>query len=73
MLEFPCIQPEKKKVSWFRLVGTKYVELKPKGGIYKSLIFPGLWLDAKAFFAGDSARVLEVLREGLDSPEHAAF
>ena len=73
VLEFPCIQPEKKKVNWFRLVDGHYVELKPKGGVYRSLIFPGLWLDAKALFAGHSARVLDVLREGLDSPEHAAF
>jgi len=71
--EFPCIQPEKKKVNWFRLVGSNYVELRPKGGIYRSVIFPGLWLDAKALFAGDSARVLDVLRNGLESPEHAAF
>lgn len=71
--EFVCIQPEEKKVNWFRLVGSNYVELKPKGGIYRSVVFPGLWLDAKALFAGDSARVLDVLREGLNSPEHASF
>ena len=73
VLEFPCIQPEKKKLNWFRLVGTKYVELKPKGGIYQSMVFPGLWLDTKAFFAGDSARVLDVLRDGLASPEYLMF
>ena len=71
--EFPCIQPEKKKIIWFRLVKNEYVELKAKGGIHRSVVFPGLWLDGKALLAGNSARVLEALCEGLDSPEHAAF
>ena len=73
VLEFPCVQPEKKKVTWFQLVGNDYIEMKPKGGIFRSHVFPGLWLDAKALLAGNSARILEVLHEGLQTPEHAAF
>jgi len=42
-------------------------------GILKSVLFPGLWLDAAAMLDGNLTRVLEVLREGLASPEHGAF
>src|SRR5262249_39641994 len=45
----------------------------PADGIYRSAVFPGLWLDAKALLAGNLARVLSVLQDGLKSPEHAAF
>jgi len=42
-------------------------------GIYKSEVFPGLWLDAAALLRGDQAAMLNVLNEGLASPEHAEF
>lgn len=39
----------------------------------KSRIFPGLWLDSPALLAGNLASVLETVRQGTQSPEHAAF
>jgi hypothetical protein len=42
-------------------------------GTYRSGIFPGLWLDGPAFLERNSARVSEVVQQGLASPEHAAF
>ena len=42
-------------------------------GIYRSEVFPGLWLDAPALLRGDLAAVLACLQEGTRSPEHAAF
>jgi hypothetical protein len=36
-------------------------------------VFPGLWLDPAAILAGDTARSLEVLEQGLAGPQHAAF
>jgi Uma2 family endonuclease len=42
-------------------------------GIVRSEIFPGLWLDPAALLAGDMMRVLDVVRQGLASTEHAAF
>ncbi len=44
-----------------------------KDGVYRSAVFPGLWLDPNALVADDLARVLKVLDQGLASPEHAAF
>jgi len=42
-------------------------------GLFKSSVFPGLWLDPAALLRGDLARVLAVLNQGTASPEHAAF
>jgi hypothetical protein len=42
-------------------------------GILRSEVFPGLWLDSAAFLRRDYQQVLAVLRQGIDSPEHAAF
>ncbi len=42
-------------------------------GIFCSVVFPGLWLDAAALVRGDLARVKAVLYQGVATPEHAAF
>ena len=42
-------------------------------GLYRSETFAGLWLDPSAMIRGDLAAVLEALRRGVESPEHAAF
>jgi hypothetical protein len=45
----------------------------PRDGIVRSRVFPGLWLDVPALLAGNMSRVLEVLEDGLHTPEHARF
>jgi len=42
-------------------------------GVYRSKVFPDLWIDAAAIVAGDLRRAIRVLNKGLKSPEHAAF
>lgn len=61
-------------IDWFVLRGGSYEPLQPgDDGIYRSEIFPGLWLDAKALLAGDTRQVLEILNTGMRSKEHQAF
>ena len=60
-------------IDWFVPRGGQFVPLAPAGGLLKSEVFPGLWLDPEALVAGDMTRVLAVLQQGLNSPEHAAF
>ena len=61
-------------VDWFVVEGGQYRRLTPDGArLLKSAAFPGLWLDSAALLAGDLARVLAVLAEGLASPDHAEF
>jgi Uma2 family endonuclease len=62
------------EVRWFALEAGEYVTVAQDAtGILRSRTFPGLWLDSGALLAGDAARVLALLREGLRSEEHAAF
>jgi Uma2 family endonuclease len=42
-------------------------------GVIRSRVFPGLWLDLAAFIRRDMVSVLETLRLGLASEEHARF
>jgi Uma2 family endonuclease len=61
-------------VDWFVLRDGLYWSLEPgEGGIIRSEVFPGLWLDPAALVAGDAVRVLAVAQMGHGSPEHAAF
>lgn len=61
-------------VYWFVLREGAYERLQsPPDGIYRSEVFPGLWLDAAALLAGDLARAIQVVQQGLASPEHAEF
>ncbi len=61
-------------VDWFVLREGVFERLAPDAdGCYRSVVFPGLWLDAAALVRGDLATVLRVLQQGLASAEHAAF
>ncbi len=61
-------------IDWFVLREGRYERLPPDtAGVYKSEIFPGLWLDGTAMTQGDLATVFSVLGEGLATPEHQEF
>jgi Uma2 family endonuclease len=42
-------------------------------GLYRSTVFPGLWLDPIALLNGDTRRLRAVVDLGCGTPEHAAF
>lgn len=61
-------------IDWFVLRNGNYEPLQPDAeGIFKSEIFPGLWLDPVALLGKDTARILEVQARALASPEHRQF
>jgi Uma2 family endonuclease len=60
-------------IDWFVRGAQGFEPLALQDGIYKSRVFPGLWLDAGAMLAGNMAQVLAVLQKRLATPEHAAF
>jgi Uma2 family endonuclease len=64
-----------RQIDWFRLNRTgRFVSVRPDDdSIFRSRVFPGLWLGANALISGDFSKVLAVLNKGLASPEHAAF
>jgi Uma2 family endonuclease len=72
--EYLVLQTYEKRVDWFVLREGVYEALEPaENGLLRSQIFPGLWLQPAALWAGDLTTLLAVLQEGLASPEHATF
>lgn len=61
-------------IDWFTLSAGTYQSLSADGGgILRSQVFPGLWLDAAAMLRSDLTRVSAVLQSGLASADHAQF
>ena len=72
--EYVVWRVQDRAIDWFVLREGRYEPLAPGAdGILRSEVFPGLWLDPAALLRGDLATVLAVVRQGVDSPEHAAF
>lgn len=61
------------EIDWFALQGGEWETLSPVGGILKSNVFPGLWLNLKALFDDNKKESIATLNQGLASPEHAEF
>jgi Uma2 family endonuclease len=62
------------EIDWFALRASQYQPLPLDAkGIYRSEVFPGLWLDTEALLRADLATVLTLVQRGVTSPEHAAF
>jgi len=63
-----------REVFWFIRRHGKFKALAPgPDGVFRSEVFPGLWLDPAALLRRERKQMLAVLRQGLASPEHAAF
>jgi Uma2 family endonuclease len=63
-----------REIDWFVLEHGAFERLPPDtDGIYKSRVFPGLWLNGEALLNGDLAQVLATLQTGLASPDHTPF
>jgi len=72
--EYVVLALEPDEVFWFVLREGRFIDLPPGAdGIYRSEVFPGLWLDPPALLAGDTRRLRAVLDLGCATPEHAAF
>ena len=58
----------------FVLRAGRFVDLEPGAdGIYRSEVFPGLWLDPDALLAGDTRRLRALVERGCATPERAVF
>jgi Uma2 family endonuclease len=61
-------------IDWFSLKEGEYVRMSAdEDGLYKSEVFPGLWLDAAAIVRDDMPAVIAALNRGLASPDHTKF
>ncbi len=63
-----------RQIDWFVLREGEFVRLSPdEGGLYRSEVFPGLWLEPTALVGGDTMTVFAALQRGLASAEHSVF
>jgi Uma2 family endonuclease len=61
-------------IDFFALHQGKYKPLPADpGGIVRSQVFPGLWLDVPAMLSGDLQKVFAAIDRGAASAEHASF
>ena len=72
--EYVVWRVDDNEIDWFRLKDEKYIKLQAdENGIIKSEIYPGLWLDVTALLKGDLVKVLDVLKQGIDTYDHTNF
>jgi putative restriction endonuclease len=74
VLEYVVWRVLDRAIDWFILRGDRFepLALSPDG-FFKSVVFPGLWLDPQALIAGNLPRLQEVVQQGVQSAEHADF
>jgi Uma2 family endonuclease len=74
VLEYVVVTLDPDAVHWFVRRGDRFEKLAPgPDGVYRSEIYPGLWLDPEALFADDLQGLIATLARGKATPEHAAF
>jgi Uma2 family endonuclease len=72
--EYVVIVLQQNQIIWYISPKGRFEELALEvDGIFRSGVFPGLWLDPDALLRLDKDRIREVLQQGLASPKHAAF
>lgn len=73
VLEYLVIVIRQSRVRWFVLQEGVYQEETAEAGIFKSAVFPGLWLNTEALLQLDGLQVIETLRQGMATPEYTVF
>jgi hypothetical protein len=74
VLEYLVVARGPDEVSWSIHRDGQFVPLPPgPDGVFRSEVFPGLWLDTQAVFAAEPGRLIATLDRGLATPEHASF
>lgn len=72
--EYVVVRLRQREVDWFALTHGRFERRAPgEDGLYRSDVFPGLWLSPQALVEERSADVLAVLQQGLATAEHADF
>lgn len=72
--EYLVVSVQPAEVLWHVFTENRLVVVAPDAdGLYRSRVFPGLWLDPAALLARDTAALRAAVDRGLQTPEHAAF
>jgi Uma2 family endonuclease len=72
--EYLAVLVYEQEIRWHVLVDGRYQIMPPDAdGVWRSRVFPGLWLDGRALLEREVQKVLSKLQEGLGSAEHRQF
>jgi hypothetical protein len=72
VLEYVVLCVAEQELHWFHFKAKRRITAD-RHGVYRSRVFPGLWIDGPALLARRSVRIAEVVADGLKCREHAAF
>jgi Uma2 family endonuclease len=72
--EYVVVLPDEQYVRWFVHKAGGFRDMDcGKDGLFRSIAFPGLWLNPEGLFSETTRRLSAGIKKGLSSPEHAAF
>jgi Uma2 family endonuclease len=72
VVEYLVLLIEEKQLRWTHFPSGRPIKAN-REGVFRSRIFPGLWLNGPALLARDTPTVMATLQRGLSSTEHARF
>src|SRR5262249_26328256 len=70
--EYIVFDAKDHSLHWFQLPDREHIH-PDASGIYKSQLFPGLWIDSKALARGDAAGMLAAVDAGTKTAAHKKF
>ena len=72
--EYLVLLAYEREMRFFRLTDGEYVVVGPDAeGVLRSQVLPGFWFRSDWFWEGRLAEMLQLVQEGIASPEHKAF
>jgi Uma2 family endonuclease len=72
VLEYVVLCLEEQQLYWWHFPSGRMI--KPnRQDIFRSRVFPGLWIDSQALLARDTKRLIKVVEQGLSSRAHTVF
>lgn len=72
VLEYLVVCLDPLQIHWFDLHNKRMIEAGDDN-IFRSHVFPGLWVHSKGLLELDYQLVMDTLKEGLSSDDHAQF
>ncbi len=70
--EYVVVCVREHEIRWFDLSNGRELAIGPDG-VLRMQNYPGLWIDTRALFSNESARLMQTLQQGLSTAEHADF
>jgi hypothetical protein len=73
-LEYVVVVLHQRVVRWFVLQDGTYRDMEADASrLFKSTVFPGLWLDAPVLLRRDVRQVIATLQHGIETSAHTTF